>query len=72
MSTSTKVVSATYAAELTEDESGCLWITVTPRGQSEGSSAQLATGTYLDIYETIQKLLREQRSTSNRHLRYRC
>lgn len=60
---SIKMASASYAAELTVNENGFLWITVTPRGLSEGFSAPLATETYLDIFETIQTLLSEAHST---------
>lgn len=57
-----KIASAIYAAELTVSESGSLSITVTPQEQFEGYSAPLATGTYLGIYETLLKLLKEQQS----------
>lgn len=69
---STKKVIASYAVELTESESGCRWITVTPQGQSEGSSALLVTETSLDISETIRTLCDVLRSTSKSHRLYRC
>ena len=69
---SIKMATATYAAELTVNENGFLWITVTPQGSSEGFSAPLATETYLDIFETIQTLLSEAHSTSERRQQFRC
>lgn len=61
---STKKVIASYVVELTENENGCRWITATQQGQSEVFFALRATGTYSDIFATIQALSNELRSTS--------
>lgn len=53
---STKTVIASYAVELTEDEKGCQWITVTRQEPSGVCFVRRVTATSLDISGTIQKL----------------
>jgi hypothetical protein len=64
---STKKVIASYAVELTENESGSLSITATQREPFEGFSAPPATATSLGILETIQTLLLELLNISRSH-----
>lgn len=68
----TSEVIASYVVELTENESGSQWITVTPQGPSGDFSALRVTGTYLGIYATIRKLLNVLLDTSESRLLYRC
>lgn len=68
---STKKVIASFAVELTENENGSLWITVTRREPSEGCCVPPVTATYLGILETTQKLLPELLSISRSHQRWR-
>ena len=69
---SSKRVIASYVVELTEDESGCQWITVMPRGQSEDSYALRVIATSLGISETIQTLCDVLRSTSRSRRLLQC
>jgi hypothetical protein len=67
----TKKTIASYVVELTESESGCRWITATQQGQSEAFFVLRATGTYLDIYETIRALSSELLTTSGSRRQYK-
>lgn len=61
---STRERFATYAVELTADENGSVWITVTHQDSSGVFSARVVTETCSVTYETIPTLSSEEPNIS--------
>jgi len=68
----TKKVIASFAVELTEKESGSVWITVTPLELSEDFSVPVATAMSSVIFEMSRKLSNGLQPTYGSRLLYRC
>ena len=68
----TKKVIASFVVELTESESDSQSITVTRREPYVDYFVPPVTATYLGIYATIRKLLKELQSISEDRQLYRC